>query len=209
MTFDLKKLNEAIKFLADINGLTIAEFLNSKKIPLQIVYYLKKRVKRSPTLYQAEKLIKGLGLNPGSFVFTNSKTSMKFNPITDVLNPNKLVNANNLKRFFKNIAYSYGDYSMSLSFIHRYLISQFKDLDFDLTIYGDGKHACIKCTLSKDHNISLYINFRWWQNKIYCCISDHSIPVAQLNTVAYDALDYKLLHKYVKLVDFNLMNILD
>ncbi len=200
MLVDLKKLDEALKFVARANNLTLKGFLTGKGLQRGIIYYLKK-VCDTPSLYTLEKVFNAAGLNPTSFIFTPSSKTVPFNPVSDLLCPEKIVTRDNLKLFFKSLIYNYGDYLMSLSFIHKFLSNEFPDIRMDLLIYGDKKHACLTINLSDDK--ILYIYFRLWHNKIYSCLADSTIPAENLNKVAYDSLTATIILKYLRIVDLN------
>ena len=61
MLVDLKKLDEALKFVARANNLTLKGFLTGKGLQRGIIYYLKK-VCDTPSLYTLEKVFNAAGL---------------------------------------------------------------------------------------------------------------------------------------------------
>lgn len=201
MILDIKKLDAALKFIAYTQRRTLADLLESKGFSKSVIFYLKKR-KLGPSLDFLYKLFTTYDLNPSSFIFTASDKTIAFNPITDLIHPEALVNASNLKLFFKYLVYSYGDYLLSLSFIHKFLMSKFPQLNMDLIIKGDKHHAAIQIFLSDD--ISLYIYFRLYHTKLYSCVSDRNLNRNEdLNKLPYDHLSYITILRYIKIIDLH------
>lgn len=199
MLVDIPKLDSALKFLAKTKKMSLRSYLQSIGLSRNIIYYFKCR--DTPSLYLLEKIFKSTGLNPNSFILTPSKTTVPFNPITDLINPEHLVDKNNLNLFFKYLVYSYGDFLLNLSFLHKFFSREFPDIRMDLTIYGDKKHAELSIHLSPGK--ILYIYFKLWHNKLYICLADHTIPVENFTDLAYDCLTYDIILKYLRIIDLN------
>lgn len=199
MTLDIKKLDEALKFIARSKNMSLGDFLLSNKLDQRVIHYLKQR--KSTSLKYLEGVFTAAGLNPTSFIFTTSPKYVPFNPVTDLVFPEKLVTKRNLKLFFKYLVYTYGEYILSLSFIHKFLSNEFPSVNMNLLLYGDKQHACIIVELSKDKEIYIYL--RMYHNKLYSCLSDKHTPKENLNKLAYDVLTYKNVLKYMKIIDLN------